>query len=312
MNSLFQYPHMITSVARGVFEMKRSRDTKRSTGWVVERNAQQHSNETAIIFEGTTLTWFEFNQLVNRFSHCFRSKGIGHGDAIAVIMENRTELLAAVIGLNKLGAVAGILNTNLRGTALTHCVRSVNAMKFVVGEELLSAVDEIRSELTLKDTDDYIYIADAGTTPCPDWCFNFPEHSEGYSTQNPPETGKITFSDPCFYIFTSGTTGLPKAAVMSHGRWYKAANGFGRVGSHIKQTDRFYITLPLYHNNALTLAFGSAAMVGASVIYGVNSRPVSFGMIPVNTTLRHLYTLVSCAVTYCCNLKNRMTAIIPS
>ena len=265
MNSLFQYPHMITSVARGVFEMKRSRDTKRSTGWVVERNAQQHSNETAIIFEGTTLTWFEFNQLVNRFSHCFRSKGIGHGDAIAVIMENRTELLAAVIGLNKLGAVAGILNTNLRGTALTHCVRSVNAMKFVVGEELLSAVDEIRSELTLKDTDDYIYIADAGTTPCPDWCFNFPEHSEGYSTQNPPETGKITFSDPCFYIFTSGTTGLPKAAVMSHGRWYKAANGFGRVGSHIKQTDRFYITLPLYHNNALTLAFGSAAMVGASV-----------------------------------------------
>ncbi|MBL4583146.1 MAG: long-chain-acyl-CoA synthetase [Pseudomonadales bacterium] len=245
--------------------MKRSRDTKRSTGWVVERNAQQHSNETAIIFEGTTLTWFEFNQLVNRFSHCFRSKGIGHGDAIAVIMENRTELLAAVIGLNKLGAVAGILNTNLRGTALTHCVRSVNAMKFVVGEELLSAVDEIRSELTLKDTDDYIYIADAGTTPCPDWCFNFPEHSEGYSTQNPPETGKITFSDPCFYIFTSGTTGLPKAAVMSHGRWYKAANGFGRVGSHIKQTDRFYITLPLYHNNALTLAFGSAAMVGASV-----------------------------------------------
>jgi len=180
-------------------------------------------------------------------------------------MENRTELLAAVIGLNKLGAVAGILNTNLRGTALTHCVRSVNAMKFVVGEELLSAVDEIRSELTLKDTDDYIYIADAGTTPCPDWCFNFPEHSEGYSTQNPPETGKITFSDPCFYIFTSGTTGLPKAAVMSHGRWYKAANGFGRVGSHIKQTDRFYITLPLYHNNALTLAFGSAAMVGASV-----------------------------------------------
>ncbi|MBV1914822.1 MAG: AMP-binding protein, partial [Pseudomonadales bacterium] len=244
MSLLLELPHMIKSVVRGVFEMRRSRDTKRSTGWVVERNAQQYPQDTAIIFEGTTLNWHQFNQLVNRFSDMFKSKGIVHGDSVAVMMENRIELLAAVYGLNKLGAIAGILNTNLRGEALRHCVQSVHASKFVVGEEMLVAVDEIRSGLTLSDVDDFIFIADSGAVPCPDWCFDFTNNAETYSTDNPPETGNVTLNDPCYYIFTSGTTGLPKAAIMSHGRWYKAANGFGRVGSHIKQSDRFYITLP--------------------------------------------------------------------
>ena len=260
-----ELPYMAASVVRGVFEMRRSRDTKRSTGWVIERNARLYPKDTAIIFEGTTVNWSQFNQLVNRYSDMFRSKGVVHGDAVAILMENRIELLATAIGLNKLGAIAGILNTNLRGEALTHCVLSVSAQKFVVGEELLEAVDEIRSKLSLQEADDYIFIADSNNTPCPDWCFNFSEVLDTFSSENPVETGNVTLNDPCFYIFTSGTTGLPKAAVMSHGRWYKAANGFGRVGSHIKRSDRFYVTLPLYHNNALTLAFGSAAMVGASI-----------------------------------------------
>ncbi len=265
MSLLLEFPHMAKSVVRGVYEMRRSRDTKRSTGWVVERNARLHPQDTAIIFEGTTLNWDQFNQLSNRYSDMFKSRGVSHGDAVAVIMENRIELLATAIGLNKLGAIAGILNTNLRGEALTHCVESVTAKKFVVGEEMLEAVDEIRTGLSLKETADYIFVPDSNTTACPNWCFNFTENLDTFSSENPAETGNVTLNDPCFYIFTSGTTGLPKAAVMSHGRWYKAANGFGRVGSHLKQSDRFYITLPLYHNNALTLAFGSAAMVGASI-----------------------------------------------
>ena len=266
MSLLLEFPHMAQSVVRGVYEMRRPRDTKRSTGWVIERNARLYPQDTAILFEGTTLNWLQFNQLVNRYSDMFKARGITHGDSVAVIMENRIELLATAIGLNKLGAIAGLLNTNLRGEALTHCVKSVSAKKFIVGEEMLPVVEEIRAELSLKSTDDYIFIADSGETLCPDWCFNFTKILDIFSTENPAETGDVTLNDPCFYIFTSGTTGLPKAAVMSHGRWYKAANGFGRVGSHIKHSDRFYITLPLYHNNALTLAFGSAAMVGASVV----------------------------------------------
>ncbi|MDF1644931.1 MAG: long-chain-acyl-CoA synthetase [Pseudomonadales bacterium] len=266
MNLLLELPHMAKSVVRGVYEMRRPRDTKRSTGWVIERNTRLYPQDTAILFEGKTLNWLQFNQLVNRYSDMFKTRGITHGDSVAVMMENRIELLATAIGLNKLGAIAGLLNTNLRGEALTHCVKSVSAKKFVVGEEMLDAVDEIRAELPLaNDAGDYIFVADNAETHCPDWCFNFSAIMDTFSTENPAETDHVTLNDPCFYIFTSGTTGLPKAAVMSHGRWYKAANGFGRVGSHIKHSDRFYITLPLYHNNALTLAFGSAAMVGASV-----------------------------------------------
>ena len=72
-------------------------------------------------------------------------------------------------------------------------------------------------------------------------------------------------STPAFYIFTSGTTGMPKASVMSHYRWLKGMAGLGQMALRIQRDDVFYCALPLYHNNALTVSWGSVLGAGATM-----------------------------------------------
>ena len=54
----------------------------------------------------------------------------------------------------------------------------------------------------------------------------------GQAQDNPPDSQRVRMKDACFLIYTSGTTGLPKASIMSHGKWIKAYGGFGHSGSH--------------------------------------------------------------------------------
>ena len=71
---------------------------------------------------------------------------------------------------------------------------------------------------------------------------------------NPKSASEVQARDTAFYIFTSGTTGHPKASVMTHQRWLRALGAFGGLGLRLKGDDTLYCPLPLYHNNALTVA----------------------------------------------------------
>src|SRR3546814_6634803 len=71
----------------------------------------------------------------------------------------------------------------------------------------------------------------------------------------------VQLRDPCFYIFTSGTTGLPKASRMTHYRWMRSMAGVGQLAVRMRRDDVLYCALPLYHNNALTVSW--SAMLGA-------------------------------------------------
>jgi acyl-CoA synthetase (AMP-forming)/AMP-acid ligase II len=89
-----------------------------------------------------------------------------------------------------------------------------------------------------------------------------------YSLLNPATTQKIQLKQSAFYIFTSGTTGLPKAARMSHHRWFKSMSGIGMTSLRLTSDDVLYLSLPLYHNNASTVSlstvFGKAATLALS------------------------------------------------
>ncbi|EUA50268.1 AMP-binding enzyme family protein [Mycobacterium xenopi 3993] len=83
--------------------------------------------------------------------------------------------------------------------------------------------------------------------------------------------------DTAFYIFTSGTTGFPKASVMTHFRWLRALAAFGGAGLRLHSSDTLYCCLPLYHNNALTVALASVLTSGATLALGGRSRRHGFG-----------------------------------
>ncbi|MBM4607711.1 AMP-binding protein [Rhodococcus hoagii] len=90
------------------------------------------------------------------------------------------------------------------------------------------------------------------------------ELAESADPSNPAVCEQIQAKERAFYIFTSGTTGMPKASLMSHFRWLKSMSGLGAMGVRLRRNDTLYCALPLYHNNALTVSLSSVLSSGAT------------------------------------------------
>ena len=240
-------------------------DTKTSLGLMFQTTAAKYSNKSAIVCGDSELTWGQFNALTNQYAHSLKSQGVARGDCVAVLIENRTELLCSIFALAKIGATAGLVNTGLTDRPLTHCISIVESKKCLVGQELLAAVSGVKGDLTLQDKD-YLWVADPLIiVDAPDWATNFSATLAGMPTDNLPETDEIVAGEIALYIFTSGTTGLPKPAVIYHRKIMSAAKPYSKVGFHAKPSDRMYICLPLYHATGFLLGIGSCLYSGASM-----------------------------------------------
>jgi citronellyl-CoA synthetase len=240
-------------------------DTIDSIGLKLEETAARFGERTMILFEGRQVTWKEFNELANRYAHALKARGIGHGDIVSLMMENRIEFLAALVAVSKLGAVVSLINTNLRGRPLTHCVSVTQSKAWIFGEELTEAVANVKGDLSLQEGAAYLFVADKGTMRAPNWAADLGAEAQGAASTNLPDTQKIKLGDSATYIFTSGTTGLPKAAVVSHRRFLGTGATTWKVGLKSDEDDRLYLCLPLYHGTGLMVGFCSALWSGSSM-----------------------------------------------
>ncbi len=234
-----------------------------SIGLLLEKQARQRPAAPALRAGDRTYSYSQFNAEANRFAHWLAGQGIGRGDTVAVMLENRPEALFAVAGIVKIGAIASMINTSQRGHVLVHSLTLVRPKLVIVGEELTDALQEVHAEVAGGDDLPCAFLPDDSDASAPAGWTDLPGELARQSITDPPVTATITLGTPCFYIFTSGTTGLPKASVMSHLRWMKGMFGVGRAAVRIRPDDVFYCPLPLYHNNALTLAWGTAVGGGA-------------------------------------------------
>jgi citronellyl-CoA synthetase len=229
----------------------------------VERTTALFPDRKAVIFEGRTQTWRELNAHANRYAAALRAQGLVRGDAVSIIMENRIEFLATLIALNKLGVIAALINTNLTGKPLIHCIKITRSKLCIFGEERLEAISQVRSDPELAGIENWLFVADAGRERCPGWALGIDEEAEDEGSANPPETGQNTLADIALYIYTSGTTGLPKASVISNRRFLLSSALSYKGGLKCKQTDCIYLCLPLYHGTGLFLGVGAAFSTGA-------------------------------------------------
>lgn len=236
-------------------------DRAESIGLLIEDRAHRYPQQTALLFEDRRWTYAQFNGWANRIARVLKSRGVKAGDAVAILMENRPEVLACVAAVLKLGAIAGMLNHQQRGDVLRHSIDLTRAKVIISGEECRAALESSGYSPACDAARQYLW--EGETTP------------EGYADlrnlliaqadDNLPETAAVTLAQPAFYIFTSGTTGLPKASVMTHRRWLRSMAGLGQMVMRLRKDDILYCALPLYHNNALTVSWG-AALGGASAL----------------------------------------------
>ena len=242
-------------------------DTFNSIGLHLDKLARKHPRRVALSFDERRWTYSEFNAWANRIAHVLRAAGIVAGDSVAILMENRPETLACVAGVVKLGAIAGMLNHNQRGEVLAHSIELTKARLLIVGSECVDVLDS--TEFTPKGTrGTEMKFFWEGSGGAPFSYVNLRAELVNAPSHSLEETSAIAAKRAAFYIFTSGTTGMPKASVMSHYRWLKGMAGLGQMALRLKPDDVFYCALPLYHNNALTVSWGATLGAGCTRALG--------------------------------------------
>ena len=239
-------------IARGVLTGLLARPTaKTSIGKVFQDRAAQHPDRIFLTFGDERLTYRQANESVNRYAAVLAAKGVGHGDVVGVMLRNSPDAVLLMLAVVKCGAVAGMLNYHQHGKVLAHSIGLLDASVLVAEPDLIDPiVDSGAPTNGLMTVDDLRQLA--ATAP----------------TANPATASAVLAKDKAFYIFTSGTTGMPKASVMTHYRWLRALGGFGGLGLRLHGDDTLYCCLPLYHNNALTVAVGSVLISGAALALG--------------------------------------------
>ena len=214
--------------------------------------ARKQPNSPALVFEGRRWTYGEFNAWANKIAWSLNEAGVKIGDSVGVMFENRPEMLACVLAIVKLGGIATLINNQQRGDVLAHSLRITKPRIVIVGQECMEGFDslgvEARQELGAHWWWD-------GEGAAPKGLVSLRQRSADGKEANPPQTAQIKLKQPCFHIFTSGTTGLPKASVMTHYRWHRCLAGLGQMGVRLTSDDVLYCPLPLYHNNALTVSW---------------------------------------------------------
>lgn len=239
------------TILRGLWTGLRARPTsKASIGKVFQDRAAQVGDRVFIRFGEQQLTYREANETVNRYAAVLAARGVGHGDVVGIMLRNSPDAVLMMLAVAKCGGVAGMLNYHQRGDVLAHSLGVLGATLLIAESDLVDAVKE------------------CGCTDAPVTIEEFRRLAATAPDGNPASVNAVLAKDTAFYIFTSGTTGYPKASVMTHYRWLRALATFGGVGLRLRGNDTLYCCLPLYHNNALTVAVSSVLNAGATLALG--------------------------------------------
>jgi fatty-acyl-CoA synthase len=122
-------------------------DSDVSIGDDVERTVDKFPNNVAFRFEGQSISYAQFDAMANRYANWALAQGLNKGDAVALFMTNRPDYVAAWVGLAKVGVVTALINTNLTGAPLTHCITISEARHVILSNDLAESYHAIADKL---------------------------------------------------------------------------------------------------------------------------------------------------------------------
>ena len=230
----------------------------------LEERAAATPDSPFLLWDGQVLSYGEINARANRLAHFALAEGMRPGDVAALLMENRPEYLVTWFALAKIGCVSALLNTQASGDALRHALAVTGAQRLFVGSECSERLERTPG---LYATLPIHLVPDAASDAQPANGASFDEQLRTHGDTNPDRQLRrdvIGASTLCL-VFTSGTTGLPKAARITHARWLGVGEGWTALLG-LGGTDVLYCVLPLYHVAALMSLMSNAMACGGSVL----------------------------------------------
>jgi len=216
-------------------------------GEMLARWARKNPDKEALVFNDKRLTYGRFNERVNRLAHGLLKLGVGRGDKVALIFMNCLEMIEGYFAMAKLGAVAVPMNFRFTKREYQYQIDNADARVLIYGDIFKDTVATIRSQLP--KVEHYICVS-AG---CVEGAIDYETLLREGSSAEP--LIMVEDDDPVFIMYTSGTTGKPKGAVITHkNQMMYAINATINLKQELARTLLVY---PLFHSAAMvTLNFG--------------------------------------------------------
>ncbi len=218
---------------------------------MLERAAELHGTRPLLRFGDAVWSYAEVRDGTTRLAGALANAGIGAGDRVVVVSENRPEVVRLWLACGWVGAILVPVNTALRGEGLHHVLASAQPRAVALESALRERVAEAGFDAT--------WVLDAGGLP---------------DESRPLAPHPVGPGDTCAILYTSGTTGPSKGVLCPHAQWYWWGAKTGEVLS-IDRNSVLYTNLPLFHTNALN-AFCQALVAGATYVLGPRFSASSF------------------------------------
>ena len=228
---------------------------------IIDNLGETFGDKLALTSLTDSLTYSGLAERANQYAHWALAHGIHSGCVVALMMTNCAEYVAIWLGITHVGGVVALINTNLTGDALAHSLTVANARHMIVDSSNELAALAARAPVKL-DIRYWVH----GSTPVSDQssdnlCVNSYPGTKPGKLEGPP----LTTADRALLIFTSGTTGLPKAANISHARLLEWSYWFAGL-MDTSADDRMYNCLPMYHSIGGVVAIGALLVNGGAVV----------------------------------------------
>jgi fatty-acyl-CoA synthase len=234
----------------------------RRQNWVnqLERHALMQPTATALRFLGNTVTWQGLHRRVMALADALSRRGVGFGDRVMILMLNRTEFVESVLAVNALGAIAVPLNFRLTSAEIVFLVEDCEARVLITEAVLAPVATGVRDIQPMLDT-----IVVAGGSNDANGVFGYEDLINEPGDPHAPVD--IPNDSPALIMYTSGTTGRPKGAVLTHANLTgQTMTGLYTNGADIN-SDVGFIGVPFFHIAGIGNMLTSMLLGIPTVIY---------------------------------------------
>ena len=217
-------------------------DGDRTLGALLAARAARTPEREIVRFEQEVLTWGGLDGTASRVASGVHQLGLGQGDRAAIMLGNRPEYLGLWFGMGRAGVVEVPLNTGLRGDMLIHMLNTCGCRLLVIEAQWLDRVEQVASRLESLET--VVVLGEGGIAAFP--CVPY----EGLlDAGGIPPAVSVDPYDPAVILFTSGTTGPSKGAVLTHNANFRLAEHTCQLMGY-GEDEVLFNMFPLYHVNA--------------------------------------------------------------
>jgi fatty-acyl-CoA synthase len=226
---------------------------------ILIRSSRRFPKKTALVNQEVRITYKNLQERVNNLAGWFQTKGITKGDKVALLLFTRIEYAECLFALARVGAVAVTINFRLQPNEIEYILNNSDAKMLIIDKDLLSNLEPIRANLPFVKE---IVVVDENIPPE----ISYSSYTKIFLNTYNPFIVELEDDDDFLIVYTSGTTGKPKGAVLTHKNVYLNAMNYSLEFGLTKDEVQL-ITTPMFHIGGISALSMVMLMGGTSILH---------------------------------------------